>query len=66
MLGDETNIQKWRRTPPGVRELKHVASLRLLVVHLGRTPPGVRELKPEVVTTALTEKGVAPLPGCVN
>ena len=34
-----------RRTPPGVRELKHVLRCVLRSLIYGRTPPGVRELK---------------------
>ena len=34
------------RTPPGVRELKLVATADLDRLKQSRTPPGVRELKP--------------------
>ena len=34
----------WRRTPPGVRELKLPRSRKILQ-RQSRTPPGVRELK---------------------
>ena len=44
MLTDQTNVQRWRRTPPGVRELKHKRVSQMLVL-TSRTPPGVRELK---------------------
>ena len=33
-----------RRTPPGVRELKHLNTLSIEAIG-SRTPPGVRELK---------------------
>ena len=45
-----------RRTPPGVRELKLVIPIFVVVV-LGRTPPGVRELKQE--QNAITDKRTA-------
>ena len=35
----------FRRTPPGVRELKLLKLAQKILV-LSRTPPGVRELKP--------------------
>ena len=44
------NIMLYRRTPPGVRELKLVL-LALMV--LSRTPPGVRELKLYIFTSVL-------------
>ena len=35
------------RTPPGVRELKHLVMPLYWVFVPRRTPPGVRELKPD-------------------
>ena len=65
MLSDETNIQKWRRTPPGVRELKRKSTL-LKRIRERRTPPGVRELKLVISKETSYHHTVAPLPGCVN
>ena len=38
-----------RRTPPGVRELKHPLGKYERKEYARRTPPGVRELKLDVV-----------------
>ena len=65
MLSDETHIQKWRRTPPGVRELKRRNETNDTTDGC-RTPPGVRELKLNNPKGSTQHKEVAPLPGCVN
>ena len=38
-------LLSFRRTPPGVRELKPPPCLSKNLLRLRRTPPGVRELK---------------------
>ena len=56
----------YRRTPPGVRELKLDGVGRGRCALPGRTPPGVRELKLVSVVFVALVLLVAPLPGCVN
>ena len=58
-------IDSWRRTPPGVRELKLDMALTFNLSY-SRTPPGVRELKLYFQLLLFVQKDVAPLPGCVN
>ena len=48
-----------RRTPPGVRELKHIPSF-LRSEEEGRTPPGVRELKLRAVVIDTIKAGRTP------
>ena len=58
-----------RRTPPGVRELKHLLELQRGQVFKRRTPPGVRELKhlgtaPHLGHNRRTPPGVRELKPC--
>ena len=44
---EKAGLPALSRTPPGVRGLKLVVSVRINGSPAGRTPPGVRGLKPE-------------------
>ena len=54
------------RTPRGVRGLKLVGSVMLLIFSAGRTPRGVRGLKLHCNSYYNQERPVAPLAGCVD